>query len=56
MSDLAKQYPAASAPGLYAGSTASYTAGAGTVKPAALGETSVKNSDLSRNYGDDRTK
>lgn len=56
MSDLAKQYPPASQPGLYAGSTASYAAGAGTVKAAALGETSVKNSDLGRDYRDDRTR
>ena len=56
MSDLAKQYAPSAVPGLIAGTAASYTAGAGTVKALSLGETSVRNADLGHDYKDDRTK
>lgn len=56
MSDLAKQYAPGKEPMLVAGTAASYAAGAGTVKPAALGETSVKNSNLAVDGHDDKAK
>ena len=53
MSDIARQYSPSTAPGLIAGTAASYNAGAGTVKPAAQGETSVKNADNGHDYKTD---
>lgn len=56
MSDIARQYPAASAPGLISGTTASNTAGAGI--PAQNGKELAHggNSSLGHDYKDDRTK
>lgn len=56
MSDIARQYAAASLPGLYSGTTASNTAGAGTVKKNGSELATVKNGDLAHDYKDDRTK
>jgi hypothetical protein len=56
MSDIARQYPSASAPGLYSGSAASNAAGAGLVAQAGKELATSANSDKVHDYRDDRTR
>jgi hypothetical protein len=56
MSDLARQFPAATAPGLYSGSAVSNAAGSGMPEVAGQEKATGKNSSLSHDYRDDRTK
>lgn len=56
MSDLARQYAPALAPGLISGTTASYAAGAGVPEIAGKEKATGKNSDSGHDYKDDRTK
>lgn len=55
-SDLARQYPPASQPGLYSGTTAANTAGSGTPQPAGKELAHGGNSSLGHDYKDDRTR
>lgn len=52
MSDIARQYPPATAPGLISGTTASNAAGAGTAQPNGKELAHNGNRDLGHNYGD----
>jgi hypothetical protein len=56
VSDLARVYPPASAPGLISGTAASNTAGAGLVAQAGKELATVANGDKCHDYKDDRTK
>jgi hypothetical protein len=56
MSDLARQYPAASAPGLISGTAASNAVGAGVVQVSGKELATSANSDKAHDYKDDRTK
>lgn len=55
-SDIARQYPPASQPGLVSGTTASNTAGAGVSQPAGLERASHANQHNGHDYKDDRTR
>ena len=52
MSDIARPYPPATAPGLIAGTTASNTARAGVVEQAGKEKASNKNGDAGHDYKD----
>ena len=56
MSDIARQYPPASQPGLVSGTAASNAAGAGVSQPAGLERASHANQHNSHDYKDDRTR
>ena len=56
MSDIAKQYPPASAPGLISGTAASIAAGAGVPEQAGKEKASHANRDNGHDYKDDRTR
>lgn len=56
MSDIARQYPSASLPGLYSGTTASISAGAGLQYPPGQEKASHANKDNAHDYKDDRTR
>ena len=55
-SDIARQYPAALHPMLYAGSAAANTAGAGVPQPNGKELASLVNQHAGHDYKDDRTK
>jgi hypothetical protein len=56
MSDIARQYPPASLPGLYAGTPASNAAGAGLPEAPGQEKATSKNRDLGHDYKDDRSR
>lgn len=55
-SDLARQYPPALQPGLYSGTAASNSAGAGVPQPPGQEKASLVNQHNGHDYKDDRTK
>jgi hypothetical protein len=56
MSDLARQYPPALQPGLYAGTPASVAAGAGLPEASGSEKATSKNGNNGHDYKDDRTR
>jgi hypothetical protein len=56
MSDIARQYPPATAPGLVSGTAASNAAGAGVPQPAGKELAHGGNSSLGHDYKDDRAR
>lgn len=56
MSDLARVFPPATAPGLYSGSAASNAAGSGMPEVAGKEKASHVNRDSGHDYRDDRTR
>lgn len=56
MSDIARQYPPALAPGFISGTAASVAAGAGLPEQAGKEKASHANRDLGHDYKDDRTR
>jgi hypothetical protein len=56
MSDLARQFPPATAPGLYSGSAASNAAGSGMPEVAGQEKATSKNSHNAHDYKDDRSR
>lgn len=55
-SDLARQYPPASAPGLYSGTAAANAAGSGVPEVSGQEKATGKNGNNGRDYRDDRTR
>jgi hypothetical protein len=56
MSDLARQYPPALAPGLYSGTAAANAAGSGLPEVPGQEKATGKNSSNGHDYKDDRTR
>ena len=56
MSDLARQYPPASAPGLYSGTAAANAAGSGFPEQSGREKATGKNGSAGHDYQDDRTR
>jgi hypothetical protein len=56
MSDLARQYPPALAPGLYSGTTVANAAGSGVPEQPGREKATGKNSSAGHDYGDDRSR
>lgn len=56
LSDIARQYPPAQVPMLYAGTAAANAAGSGVPQPAGSEKASQANQHLGHDYKDDRTR